>query len=205
MSEPVSSRDVALGLVVSGARAGSVAFQIALVPGRVALRLPGVGHLGHRIARDMAHQGALARDRAQARLEAEGDALLAGPLTEAVAHAIAQHRVIERLAREIVATADLEAIVDTVLEHERTQLLMERILESRLVDALTERVLASPELDQVVEYVATSPRVLDAVAHQTQSLAQEMASGVRRRTQAVDDIAERTVRGWLRRPRTQPS
>ena len=63
----------------------------------------------------------------------------------------------------------------------------------------------SPELERVVQFVATSPQVLDAVTHQTQSLAGEMASGVRTRAQSVDDVAERTVRGWLRRPRPQPS
>jgi hypothetical protein len=36
-------------------------------------------------------------------------------------------------------------------------------------------------------------------------MAEEMASDVRRRTQVVDDAAERAVRGWLRRPRPQPT
>jgi hypothetical protein len=103
-----------------------------------------------------------------------------------------------------------------VLDDERTERVMERalaspglerllvrILESHLVDELTERVLASPELERVVEYVATSPQVLDAVTRQTQSLASEMAEDVRARAQSIDEVAERTVRGWLRRPRPQ--
>jgi chromatin segregation and condensation protein Rec8/ScpA/Scc1 (kleisin family) len=80
-----------------------------------------------------------------------------------------------------------------------------RVLESRLVDDLTERVLRSPEMERVVEHIATSPQVLDAVSQQTQTLAEEMVSNVRRRTHTVDDVAERTVRGWLRRPRPEPS
>ncbi len=215
MSDP---RDIALGLTVTGMRAGVVAFRLALLPARVALRTPVVGPPARRIARDLAHQGALARGRGQARLEAEGNALLAGPLTDAIAHAIAEHHVVERIATEIVATADLDGLMEAVLEHDRTQQVLERallspglerlvvqVLESHLVDALTERVLVSPELDRVVEYVATSPQVLDAVTRQTQSLAEEMAAGVRRRTHAVDDAAERTIRGWLRRPRPQTS
>ena len=79
--------------------------------------------------------------------------------------------------------------------------LVVQVLESRFIDDLTERVLDSPEMDAVVEHIATSPQVLDAVSQQTQSLAQEMVADVRRRTQTVDDVAERTVRGWLRRPR----
>jgi hypothetical protein len=78
-----------------------------------------------------------------------------------------------------------------------------RVLESRLVDELTERVLASPELERVVSYVATSPQVLDAVSSQTRSMADEMAANVRRRAESADDVVERTVRGWLRRPRPQ--
>jgi hypothetical protein len=32
-----------------------------------------------------------------------------------------------------------------------------------------------------------------------------MVAGVRQRTVSMDDIAERTVRGWLRRPRPMPT
>jgi hypothetical protein len=32
-----------------------------------------------------------------------------------------------------------------------------------------------------------------------------MAVNVRRRAESVDDAAERTVRGWLRRPRPHPA
>jgi len=200
------ARDVTLGLTVAGARAGVAAFRLALLP----TRLPVVRGPAQRVASDLAHEGALARARVEA--------LVAGPLTDAVAHTLAEHRVIERVATELVATAELDRLVDAVLEHERTREVLEhalvspglerlavQVLESRLVDAMTERVLASPELERVVEYVATSPQVLDAVTRQTQSLAEEMASGVRRRTQAVDDAAERTVRAWLRRPRPQPT
>jgi hypothetical protein len=79
------------------------------------------------------------------------------------------------------------------------------VLDSRLVDGLTDRVLQSPEMDRVVEYIATSPQVMEAVSHHTQTLAEEMVADVRRRSQSIDDVAERTVRGWLRRPRPSPS
>jgi hypothetical protein len=79
------------------------------------------------------------------------------------------------------------------------------IMESRLIDELTDRLLHSPEMDRIVEYIATSPQVMEAVSRHTQSLAEEMVSDVRRRSQSVDDLAERTVRGWLRRPRPLPT
>ena len=66
-------------------------------------------------------------------------------------------------------------------------------------------MLASPELQRVVSHVASSPEVMDALSHQTETLADEMVTDVRERAQRVDDLAERTVRGWLRRPRPQPT
>ena len=73
------------------------------------------------------------------------------------------------------------------------------------MDDLTERVLDSPELQRVVERVASSPEVLEAMSHHTETLAGEMVTDVRRRSQRVDDVAERTVRSWLRRPRSSES
>ena len=52
---------------------------------------------------------------------------------------------------------------------------------------------------------AASPELRDAIAEQSAGLAQEMVAGVRTRTQSMDDLAERTVRGWLRRPRPRPA
>jgi hypothetical protein len=43
------------------------------------------------------------------------------------------------------------------------------------------------------------------MAEQSSGLAEEMVAGVRQRTVSLDDVAERTVRGWLRRPRPQPT
>jgi hypothetical protein len=201
------SRDVALGLAVVGAEIGIAAGRAVLTPARLVSRAPLVSGLVRRAADDLAHQGALAR----VRLDVRSDAL-----TSAAARVLAKRHVIERVAAEVLAEVDVEAVVTTVLEHERTQQALERallspglerllvqVLESRLADELTERVLASPELERVVEYVATSPQVLDVVTRQTQSLAGEMADGVRARAQSIDDVAERTVRGWLRRPRPQ--
>jgi hypothetical protein len=200
---------VALGFFFVGADIGMAAGRAALAPVRLAARAPFVAAATRRLSADLAHQGELAR----ARLDARGEAL-----TVAVAHMLAERHVVELVAAEVLAEADVDAIVTAVLDDERTQQALERalmspglerllvqMLESRLADDLTERVLASPELERVVEFVATSPQVLDVVTRQTQSLAGEMASGVRARTQSVDDVAERTVRAWLRRPRPQPS
>jgi hypothetical protein len=177
--------------------------RVALTPARLALRAPLVGPPLRRRADELTHDGQLARARALARVE------------DLAAEAMASPEV-ERMVARVLAAADLDRLVTALLENERTEQivatalatpglerLIVQVLESRLIDDLTERVLASPELERVVEYVATSPQVLDAVSQQTRSMADEMAANVRRRAESVDDIAERTVRGWLRRPRPQ--
>jgi hypothetical protein len=227
--------DVALALAVNAARAGMAAGRVALLPARVAVRTPLLGPPLRRAARDLSHTGSLVRSRARANLEEAvaaatdeliaapelkraADRLLAGPLTEAVSRSLAEHRVVERVAVQMVAAADLDRIIGALLDHELTERavdralaspglerLVTRVLESRLVDDLTEQVLRSPEMERVVEYIATSPQVVEAVTQHTQTLAEEMLSDVRRRTHSVDDVAERTVRGWLRRPGPSPS
>jgi hypothetical protein len=137
------------------------------------------------------------------------DRALEGPLTDAIGRSLADHRVIER----IVSAANLDRLVDALLDDPRTEAMLERalaspglerlvvrVLDSRFVDNLTDRVLDSPEMQRVIEHIATSPEILAAVTAQTETLADEMVSDVRRRSRAVDDVAERTVRGWLRRP-----
>jgi hypothetical protein len=220
-------REVALGVAFASFRMAGAVGRVAVAPSRAALRAPVVGHVLRRAGEDLASDGrraeAWARARAEVALEAvlatpeverAVDRVLAGRLTDAVARSVAEHRVVDRVAAEIVAAADVDAVIAAVLEHERTEealdralaspgleRLVVRILESRLVDGITERVLQSPEMDRVVEYIATSPQVVDAITRHTQTLAEEMVADVRRRTHSVDDLAERTVRGWLRRPR----
>jgi hypothetical protein len=197
--------DAVVGLAVGGARAGMAAGRIASLPLRVAARAPVVGGPLRRVGSDLAHQGGLARARARAQLEAAAvdvlaapelermaDRMLAGTLTDALGRSVAEHRVIERVAVQIVATADVDRVIGAVLEHPMTE---------RAVD----RILASREMDRLVGYIASNPQVLEAVSTHTQTLADEMVTSVRTRSQAVDDVAERAVRGWLRRPRLEPS
>jgi hypothetical protein len=197
--------DTGAGIAATGLRTGADLARLALWPARLATRAPVVGPPMRRLHHDLARDGALWRARARARIEdAVGELLaapeleraidraLAGTLTDAVARSIARNRVPERVAAEILARVDVEELVGSVLEHEMTR---------RVVD----RTLASPEMDRIVRYVATSPHIVEAVSRHTQTLAEEMATDVRRRSQAADELAERAVRGWLRRPRQQPS
>ena len=85
----------------------------------------------------------------------------------------------------------------------------ERALDAafrKLAAEVTDHLLKSPELERAVEQIASSAAVRAALANQTNSLAGELAEGVRRRAERLDDAAERTARRWLRRPlRSSPA
>jgi hypothetical protein len=220
-------RDVALGLLVFGVHAGRDTVRISLAPVRLAARAPVAGPALRRTGRDLAASGRLARSRALLRLETVTagllespelqraiDRVLSGQLTDALARSLGQNHVVERIATEVIAGIDLDRVVSAVLDDERTaravehalaspglERLVVQVLDSRLVDELTERLLDSPELQRVVGHVAASPEVRAALSHHTETLGEEMVSDVRRRAQRIDELTERTVRGWLRRPR----
>ncbi len=188
---------------------GNVLLETARLPLRVAGRLPGM--------RRLAAEGAAVRARARSRIEGLiGDVLsspeveraidrvLAGTLPDVVVRSLLEHQVVERLAEELAATADIDAAVTAALEHDTTQRLVAAVIGSpgldRLLVQATDRALRGPELQLVIEHVAASSEVRAALTQQSTTLAQEMADGIRTRAGTLDDAAERTVRGWLRRP-----
>jgi hypothetical protein len=162
----------------------SVAYNLAKIPAHAAERLPGM----QRLATDGAAVRARARSYLEARAEEAIDWMLAGRLPDAVARSAIEHQVAERIAAELAEQVDLEVAVSAALDSETTE---------RLVHA----VLVSPAMQRTIEHVASSPEVRAALTAQSSSLAEEMVSGVRTRAETFDDVAERTVRGWLRRPR----
>lgn len=226
MDRATNTRDVVLGVFVAGARAGAIVGRVALMPMRVAARMPVVGPALRRAGDSLAADGHEARVQGRHRLEVTAedvlaspevehavDVSMAGPLTDAVARSLAEHRVVERIAEQVLASTDLEEAVTRALGHKKTERLvaealaspdLERLLvnaiESRLTVELTDRVLDSPELQRAVGHVASSPEVRAALARQTTTLADEMVGGIRSRAVTFDDAAERAVRGWLRMP-----
>jgi hypothetical protein len=218
------SRDVILGLAVAGSRAGLAAARVALAPARIIARTPAMEGALNRAAA----QGKRTRDEARRLAEATAqdvlaspelgrliDRALAGRLTDSIAASLAEHRVIERVAAQMAASGELDRALTSALEHEITEQLVNEILaspaferlivqviDSTLLLEITDRVLLSAEMQRMLDHLVSSPEVRRALAEQTQGMAEEMASGVRRRTGTIDDLAERTVRGWLRRPRT---
>jgi len=214
---------VILGLAVAGSRVGLATARVVLLPARIVARAPAMDGALNRVAA----QGKRTRDEARRLAEATAqdvlaspevgrviDRALAGRLTDSIAASLAEHRVVERVASQMAASGELDRALTAALEHEITQQLADEILaspgferllvqviDSRLLMQLTDRVLLSAEMQRMLDHLVSSPEVRRALAEQTQGMAEEMAAGVRRRTGTIDDVAERTVRGWLRRPR----
>jgi uncharacterized RDD family membrane protein YckC len=143
------------------------------------------------------------------------DRVVGRQLSEAIADLLVRHHFVERVARQMLASADLESAVVAALEDKRTEQIVKRVLaspafERMLIDALesqvaadmTERIVSSPETQRVLERVMSSPAVRVALAQQTASLIDELAAGLRSRTVRLDDTAERSVSRRRRRPPT---
>jgi uncharacterized RDD family membrane protein YckC len=220
------ARDVALGLVLVFGRIGVRAGRLAFLPARLVVRSPVVGSMLGRTGESLAAEGRSARARGLGQLEATAgevlaspevgrtvDQALAGPLPETVARSLVERHVVERVVDQVLASTDLEAAVEAALEHATTERLVEETLaspgferiatnaaDSLLASNLTEHVVQSAELQRVVEELASSPAVRAALLRQTTTLGDEIAAGLRRRMESLDDAGEGAVRGWLRRP-----
>ena len=210
MREPAPDpRDLALGAAVVGARAAARAARLAFLPLRVAARVPVVGAPLRRMAGGLAEDGRTARVRGREELESATAAIVAAPevervvdgalgspLTDAVAHSLAEHRVVERVAAQVLADAELERAIRAGLEHDTAERLATDVLESRLV----ERVLASPELGRAIEQIASSPEIRSALGNQTQALVEDVGTSIRGGAARLDERAEDRARRLVRRP-----
>src|SRR4051812_26003006 len=184
MSTPAPDpRDLALGIAVSAARAGLAVGRLGLRPVRLAARAPLVGPA---IA-DLEQRGQRVRREIEPEVGRAVDQVLAGPLTEAIARSLIEQRVIERVVTEIAATTDVVQLVADALD-------------APLLVEVTDRVVRSAEMESAIAHIAASPELRQALAEQSTGLAEEMVGGVRRRSESLDEAAERAVRGWWRKP-----
>lgn len=211
-----------MGLVVTTGRIGATTARLALFPARVVARSPFAGPFRGRLAETGRSAEVAARRRLEtvaggvlATPEAEQvvDGVLAGPLPEAVARSLIEHRVVERAVAEALASAELEGEAVSARETERMERLVAQVLaspalerllaealESRLTLDLTDRMVRSPAFRRALTQVLSSPELRAALKGQSMSLAEEMAAGLRRRLFALDDAIERAPRRWFRRP-----
>lgn len=99
----------------------------------------------------------------------------------------------------MLASTDLEAAVAAALENETTERLVEQTLASPGFERLLTEAVESRVASELVEEIASSPAVRAALARQTTTLGEELAAALRGFVMRLDNTAERTVHGWLRR------
>jgi uncharacterized RDD family membrane protein YckC len=174
------------------------------------------GRLALRPVRAVAEAG---RDTFSEEAERALDGVLAGRLPEVVGRSLVKHRVVERVAAEALearaageATSappvdpdQVERMVREALQNPALERRLVEAINSRLTNDLAEEITHSPAFKRALTNVLTSPEVRHAMEQQTAGLGTDVARASRRRAHRADDSIERKVRGWLRRPRADPS
>jgi hypothetical protein len=188
MNERGDTTNVLFGVMVTGMRVGAASARIAMVPVALTARTPVIGTALRGTATQLASEGAHARRAALQRL----DRTVAGVDLDAALTAVLEHPQTRELADALMTNPAFERLVADALD-------------SRLTVELTDRVLHGPVMQHAIEHLANSPELRQVVAEQSAGMAEQAMDGVRRRSVVLDDAAERTVRGWLRRPRPQVS
>jgi uncharacterized RDD family membrane protein YckC len=124
------------------------------------------------------------------------DAMLAGPLPEAVARSIVQHRVLER----VVNAAELDREIARALGSPALRRAAVDAVDSPLTEELAMRIVQSAAFRHALREALSSPEVRGALTEQTVGFGAEIAASLRRRARRIDDAENTTVRGWLRHP-----
>lgn len=181
MSARGEMADVMIGTVVMGVRVGADSARLAIACGRIATRVPGVGGPLRAAVGRVATDGEHARAEGLRRIDAEIDRTIT---------ALLEHPRTRELVESAVANPALrQMILDAV--------------DSTLTVDVADHVLQGPAMQHAIEHLAASPELRRAVAEQSAGMAQQTLENVRQRSVVLDDATEKTVRGWLRRPRAQ--
>ena len=113
------------------------------------------------------------------------DAMLAGPLPEAVARSIVEHRVLER----VVTAAELDKALARALSSPEVQRAAVDAVDSPLTEALAMRIAQSEAFRHALR---------ETLAHQTSGFGGELAGALRRRARGLDNSVGRQGTGSSR-------
>jgi uncharacterized RDD family membrane protein YckC len=126
------------------------------------------------------------------------DEVLAGPLPEALARSIVEHRVVERFVGELARRGDLEAMAVSALESQQAERVVKDVLASPALGRLLVEAVESPLSRELRNRVLQDPEFQRALrqvlAQQTTGFVGEGAGAVRERAIAADGAAERLPR-----------
>jgi uncharacterized RDD family membrane protein YckC len=185
--------DLAVGLIVIGARMGVRAGRLALLPVRAVGRLPGTTRV-QRLAGAVGAEGKAASARGRGQVESVVDRTLAGPLPETVAQMVVDHQLVERIVAEVLGQIQLDEAVAAVLEDERAHDQLQRVLTSPAVERLAASAVESRLVAELTERLLASPQVQQALARQSATFADQLLTTVRRRAAELDDEVTRRIR-----------
>jgi uncharacterized RDD family membrane protein YckC len=142
------------------------------------------------------------------------DGVLAGPLPEAVARSLVEHRVVERVLAEWLEAAvagqetpgpereRLERALEQALASPAVEQRLADALGSRLSERLAERVVHSAAFERALSEVLASPEVRTALTRQTAGFGADVAASLRRNARSADDEVEARIgRAVGRQPR----
>jgi len=122
---PSDERSVWVGVAARVARAGAAPVRLMLAPARGLARSP---RAGSAMRSGVERMSATAGGVFETEAERAVDAVLAGPLPEAVARSMVARHVGERVVNEVLGSADLEGIVAAATEDERTERIVQQVL-----------------------------------------------------------------------------
>lgn len=132
------------------------------------------------------------------------DQMLAGPLPEALARSMVEHRVVERFVGELAQRGDLEAVTVSALESEQAELLVKKVLASPALERLLVEAVESPLSRELANRMLEDPELQRAIrqvlAQQTAGFVEEVSGAARERAVAGDGAVERLPRRVLGKP-----
>jgi uncharacterized RDD family membrane protein YckC len=127
--------------------------------------------------------------------------VLEGPLPEALARSVVEHRVVERFVGELARHGELEGMAVSALESEQAERLFRQVLASPALERLLAEAVESPASRRLVTRMLQDPElqrtITQALSQQTVGFADEFVAAVRRRAAHVDGRAERVPRRVL--------
>jgi hypothetical protein len=191
-----------------GARAASIAAWPAEQGWRSPLAAPlrsQVNHATDGLAREGQALAARTREHAQEIARRLGEQAVNSGLADAAVERALNSGAFDNVITVVIEHPATETALTSALDSPGLDRLIARVMDSRMIDEVVARLLESEEIRLILDYVTRSPELRAALAHQTAGLAGDMAVGVRARTVAADDAAERVARSLLRRPRRATS
>lgn len=124
--------------------------------------------------------------------------VLEGPLPEALARSVVEHRVIERFVAELNKHGELDAMALSALESEQTERLVKQALASPALEKLITDAAESDGARRLLDRLAEDPELQRTVRHllseQTAGFAEEFLVASRGQAARVDERVERIPR-----------